>query len=397
MSGPVAVAPAAKAPARKPAAAPAERATAFQTGTLRDESAAARWSFASTALLPLQAKLAMSRPGDAFEAEADRTAERVMRMPGPSPAGAPGIAPAPLSISRYPAATLRRAEAEGTNENEEAPLSFSASDLLSRKETPGAASEVSASTAAEIAGMRGGGAALPAPARDFFEPRFGYDFSRVRVHTDPRAARTTREVGARAFTVGRDIAFAPGEYRPETEAGRSLLAHELTHVVQQGEQVRAVMRACDCTKVAGGSTPTAAQSSALAPHFPNLKAGDWCVTAPADPGYNCIAWSVGDTSQWIWNDVDTFGNKNGTVEIADFDAFYAAKAGLKPVLGSAPNARVVLYATGTTPTHAARKSSAACGFAFESKLGPQFRIVHDANQLAGGPTYGDIARFYVPK
>jgi hypothetical protein len=69
--------------------------------------------------------------------------------------------------------------------------------------------------------------------RAFFEPRFGHDFSGVRVHTDTRAAQTASAFNARAFTLGRDIVFGPREYAPETTAGQRLLAHELTHVVQQ--------------------------------------------------------------------------------------------------------------------------------------------------------------------
>jgi hypothetical protein len=65
------------------------------------------------------------------------------------------------------------------------------------------------------------------------EPRFGHDFSRVRVHTDARAARSARAVSALAYTVGQDVVFAAGKYAPASTVGRELLAHELTHVVQQ--------------------------------------------------------------------------------------------------------------------------------------------------------------------
>jgi hypothetical protein len=70
--------------------------------------------------------------------------------------------------------------------------------------------------------------------RSFMEPRFGADFSGVRVHADSRAAELSRSVSARAFTYGRHIYFDEGEYRPETQEGRRVLAHELTHVIQQG-------------------------------------------------------------------------------------------------------------------------------------------------------------------
>lgn len=81
--------------------------------------------------------------------------------------------------------------------------------------------------------LRSPGRPLDAPARAFFESRFGHDFSRVRVHTDARAAESAADVNASAYTVGADIAFAQGEYVPGTAAGRLLLAHELTHVLQQ--------------------------------------------------------------------------------------------------------------------------------------------------------------------
>jgi hypothetical protein len=78
------------------------------------------------------------------------------------------------------------------------------------------------------------GHALDPATRAFMEPRFGYDFSRVRVHTDPLADESARAVDALAYTVGPDVVFAAGRYAPETDGGRELLAHELAHVRQQG-------------------------------------------------------------------------------------------------------------------------------------------------------------------
>lgn len=77
------------------------------------------------------------------------------------------------------------------------------------------------------------GQPLDASARAFFEARFGHDFSQVRVHTDARAAASARAVHASAYTVGRDVVFGPGQYHPARPDGRSLLAHELAHVIQQ--------------------------------------------------------------------------------------------------------------------------------------------------------------------
>jgi len=79
------------------------------------------------------------------------------------------------------------------------------------------------------------GTPLPAALRSRFEPRFGHDFSRVRVHADDEAAVAARGLQAHAYTVGGDIVFGAGEYRPDTQRGRRLIAHELTHIVQQGQ------------------------------------------------------------------------------------------------------------------------------------------------------------------
>jgi hypothetical protein len=81
---------------------------------------------------------------------------------------------------------------------------------------------------------KGSGQPLGEPVRDFMESRFGHDFGQVRVHTDGHAARSASQISALAYTAGTDVFFAPGQYRPDTDAGRHLLAHELTHVIQQG-------------------------------------------------------------------------------------------------------------------------------------------------------------------
>lgn len=81
--------------------------------------------------------------------------------------------------------------------------------------------------------LRSPGQPLDATTRAFFEPQFGHDFGRVRVHTDARAADSATEISALAYAAGRKIVFGHGQYRPETSRGRQLLAHELTHVVQQ--------------------------------------------------------------------------------------------------------------------------------------------------------------------
>jgi Domain of unknown function (DUF4157) len=92
---------------------------------------------------------------------------------------------------------------------------------------------VSASVSDDVAESLGSGQPLDHGTRGFLEPRLGHDLSRVRVHTDARAAASARALHARAFAAGHRVAFATGEYAPQSHEGRRLLAHELTHVVQQ--------------------------------------------------------------------------------------------------------------------------------------------------------------------
>ena len=81
--------------------------------------------------------------------------------------------------------------------------------------------------------LRSSGQPLDPSTRVFMEPRFGHDFGAVRIHTDARAAESAQAVNALAYTVGQDVVFGAGQYAPGRTASRRLLAHELTHVVQQ--------------------------------------------------------------------------------------------------------------------------------------------------------------------
>ncbi|PYR79399.1 MAG: hypothetical protein DMF86_03670 [Acidobacteria bacterium] len=100
-------------------------------------------------------------------------------------------------------------------------------------ESRGPAPHLSSTVATRIDALRGGGESLAPSLRDYFEPRFGRDLGSVRLHTGAAADETSRAIDARAFTVGSDIAFRSGAFQPESHDGRRLLAHELTHVVQQ--------------------------------------------------------------------------------------------------------------------------------------------------------------------
>ena len=180
---------------------------------------------------PVMTKLKVNAPGDKYEQEADRVADRVMKMSEPHSTGnaAPDIQKkcdgCEEEIQRQPEEEDEIQRQEEEEEKEEPPQ---------LKELPGNTQEATPDIQSKIHGLKGGGQPLPENTRAFFEPRFGHDFGGVRVHTDSSAGSVARSVNAKAFTHGSDVVFGQGEYSPGTLSGQKLLAHELTHVVQQG-------------------------------------------------------------------------------------------------------------------------------------------------------------------
>jgi predicted RNA-binding protein YlqC (UPF0109 family) len=175
----------------------------------------------------IRAKLTVSEPGDQYEQEADRVAEAVMRMPDPGVTG-------PTATGRESSGVrIQRVCPECEEELHRQPIEEEEEETLQAKEAPGQTPEATQGVEAEINTLRGGGQPLSEPVRAFFEPRFGYDFSRVRTYTDDRANQSARTLNALAYAVGQDIFFGQGQYAPDTKFGQHLLAHELAHVVQQ--------------------------------------------------------------------------------------------------------------------------------------------------------------------
>lgn len=157
----------------------------------------------------VQAKLSISQPGDTYELEADRVAERIMRMPDTT-------------------VRLQRKCACDVSEEEHAGMQLDVQRLSASHAEAGEAAPPIVSD-----GLNRPGEPLDESTRAFMEPSFGQDFSDVRIHSDARAAESARAVGALAYTVGRDVGLAEGTYAPGTDGGRYLLAHELAHVLQQ--------------------------------------------------------------------------------------------------------------------------------------------------------------------
>jgi len=188
----------------------------------------------------VQPKLTVNTPGDRYEQEADRIADQVMRMPDRPSSNHR------LSFSSVDASTAQR-KCTACEEGEK----------LQRKEDGSTAGKPATVPPVVHEVLRSPGQPLDPVTRAFMEPRFGQNFSRVRVHADGDAAKSATSIKARAFTLGQDIFFRQGEYRPSNRVGQELLAHELTHVVQQknarqSEQIqRAPEEGSDKLSIAG--------------------------------------------------------------------------------------------------------------------------------------------------
>ncbi|MGH7468839.1 MAG: DUF4157 domain-containing protein [Longimicrobiales bacterium] len=179
----------------------------------------------------IQAKLTVSAPGDVYEREADRVAEHIMSTAERPLIGAPGIhgenahprlMTKGLSGQRCDSAPASQEEREEEDETK-----------VMRKAASGELHGVSGDVARMLSQTRGGGSPLPDTIRTFMETRFGHYFGDVRIHNDSHTAQMTKALHAEAFTTGRDIYFGPGRFAPHVTEGKKLLAHELTHVVQQ--------------------------------------------------------------------------------------------------------------------------------------------------------------------
>ncbi len=187
--------------------------TAVSPTPLTPESPQQMPLWADTAVPTIQFSLKVNPPNDKYEQEADRVATQVMRMPDTAvqrkscacgkPAGPDGMC---ADCKRKKLSVQRLANGDGGN-----------------TAVPPIVNQVIAQR----------GQPLDTSARNFMESRFKQDFSHVRIHTNAQAHRSTQAVNARAYTVGQNIAFESGQYAPNSSRGRQLLAHELTHVIQQ--------------------------------------------------------------------------------------------------------------------------------------------------------------------
>jgi Domain of unknown function (DUF4157)/Novel toxin 16 len=224
----------------------------------------------STSVRP---RVAINAPGDAYEREADAIADAVMGTTSPKNAMAPRFGGPPGTVQR---------ECAACHEDERE---------VRRKESSGGGVEASASMNAYVSSLAGAGRPLSERSREFFEPRFRYDFSHVRVHADGAAARSAASIHALAYTTGRHIVFGQGQYAPGTPRGDRLLAHELAHIIQQDASPSTtprIQRACTAAELAALNATM--HGFCDQPRRCNMST-DTCATATAKvaAGYGCTS------------------------------------------------------------------------------------------------------------
>lgn len=222
--------------------------------------------------LKVQTKLVVGQPNDTYEQEADRIADQVMQMSEPidQQESEPGehsltsqgtIQTKPLAKQVTP--LIQRQETleelpEEKEPDEEEETTDSA--LVQTKRTNSEPPVVTPDLEAYIKAKEGSGQPLPTHIQDFFEARFGCDFRQIRIHQDSAAAD---ELKSQAFTYKQDIYFGQGKYDPNSTEGKRLLAHELTHTIQQQPSARHNQAINNGSHSATGSNLGIALSSSL--------------------------------------------------------------------------------------------------------------------------------------
>jgi hypothetical protein len=226
----------------------------------------------------IQQKLKVSQPGDEYEQEADRVAEKIVSMTNDNPI-ASTLSHKVEKIDRK-CATCEMKEKEKKEEKLK----------ISRKPSNTSILEESDEFSNETNNIRpDSGIPLDRNTRVFMESRFGHDFSKVRIHADEKAARSAQSVNALAYTIGNDIVFE-GQHLPESESGRKLLAHELTHVLQQRNGDLRIARAPEDEADAGvpdvkpvprsTTTPVPKTVPPAPAQVPNVSSGGHTVAPP---------------------------------------------------------------------------------------------------------------------
>jgi len=178
----------------------------------------------------IQAKLTVGKPDDIYEKEADRVADRVMTMPAEQTVSLQSE----KEEEKVKRSSLSQTLTPFVQREQKPDDKVQASFITIQRKSRSQPKSLDDKTSSMIRNSLGQGSPLPRETADFMESRFGADFSSVKIHTDSQAATISKQINARAFTLGNNIYFGEGQYNSQTHEGKRLLAHELTHTIQQG-------------------------------------------------------------------------------------------------------------------------------------------------------------------
>ena len=238
-----------KYPRRTPSPSPEQGAFFKEPGSQQ--------AFFSAQQPAIQAKLTVGKPNDAFEQEADAVADQVVNQPQTQASPEvqreeqPAIMPQGMEeeelmqgkpeLMKMEEEEEMQAKPEIMKMEEEEEMMQGKPELMKMEEEeamqtkPDGSSQASPALSQRISGSQGRGQKLPASTAQEMSSAIGHDFSDVTIHTDQKSAEMNRSLGAQAFTHGQDVYFNEGKFSPDSSSGKHLLAHELTHVVQQSK------------------------------------------------------------------------------------------------------------------------------------------------------------------
>ncbi|WP_020588528.1 DUF4157 domain-containing protein [Desulfobacter curvatus] len=313
----------------------------------------------------IQSKLTVSKPNDRYEQEADRVADSVMAgYTRPIGNISQGVQPKLYRVELRPEDTVDSMfPPKGEHE-------FGSPERASAEEVQRSASgETGAVTPHFEQALQqatyGQGETLPSSTRSFMESRFDRDFSSVRVHSDARAHTLAREINARAFTLDKHIFFAGSQYQPGSREGQRLLAHELTHVLQQsdGRLSRQIQRQTSCSRYNGYNSSVNLRTYNCA----GLATWTYQFIAPTSAVYDSILANfigpyspaedncdAGAVKFWLWEYDLHLEDDRGTVLSPNHQDFHIVAGrtganGANPTDVYSKNGRRRVYGPGTGP------------------------------------------------
>ncbi len=254
----------------------------------------------------IQPKLNLSKPGDKYEQEADQVAERVMQISDSQVSLTP--LKQSLAIESLPKSYGQRLDRQVMADEDVEKTMFNDVDSEQSEEDiepdetgmPKRENGSSDLTPAEVSSVdipREGGSPLTKEVRNFMEPRFDYDFGKVNIHTNTASVQSAQQLNARAYTVGENIYFNQGQYTPDSNEGRKLLAHELTHVIQQSNSRSSSRKTLQKKGCSAGSCPQGKQKKVIR--------DDCAASEPTDKDHFIKSLTVALSSQTVtveWSD-----------------------------------------------------------------------------------------------